>query len=93
MTSKVYENNAMTTGTIVASEAVIIAMMTTSMNSDSVKGYFKDKETIEEAKRLGLLDLLVNWAIADKEFYDTKDKIKRENTSIEGIVGGNNGLH
>ena len=70
--------------------AVLMAGLTTINNAANIKNYFKNKSTIEEAKNLGVINLLENWCYALKEFNEFETNIKynaKENN------GGANGLH
>ena len=66
---------------------IIIGGIATAYKTPDIKDYLKDKKTIEEAKNLGLLDHLVNWNKASKEFSDYDKSIREEYGALE-IDGG-----
>lgn len=69
--------------------ALSMAILTTLYNASEIKEFFKDTRTVEEAKKLGLLNLLVNWGTAEKKFSDYQEKVQNTKTP----EGGRNGLH
>jgi hypothetical protein len=69
--------------------ALGMAILTTLYNATEVKDFFKDTKTVEEAKKLGLLSLLVNWGTAEKKFSDYQEKVQNTKTP----EGGRNGLY
>jgi hypothetical protein len=95
MAHSVYNKSDVTAGVVIASEAIIVAGAVISFQSENIRGYFKDKETVEEAKKLGILDLLVNWGKAWMKLDEYEAKLNTKYCSIDEIVeGGNkNGLH
>lgn len=94
MVNALYERKDATIKAIIATEAVIIAGAVISFNSDTIRDFFKDQKTIEEAKKLGILDLLINCGRANMKFASYTKKLEKEYGTINEIVnGGNNGLH
>lgn len=70
----------------------VMAALASVYNSDEIRGYFKDKKSIKEAKDLGLLDLLVNWGNTSKALNKFTEKIRKPEELVTDF-GGNNGLH
>ena len=71
--------------------AVLMAGLITIFNASDIKEYFRDKKALQEAKSLGLTNLLENWCDAFKHFNELETKIK--NDASKEKSGGANGLH
>ena len=66
-----------------------MAACVTTYNADNIRSFFKDEKTLDEAKKLGLLDLFVNWGKASKAIDEFNEKIKN---SVQK-EGGSHGLY
>lgn len=80
-------NEALAIKSVLVGCPLIIAGITAAYKSQDIKDYFHDKKTLDEAKKLGLIDSLVDWSKSSKEFEKYDKKLKKEHKKIE-IDGG-----
>ena len=78
-------------GTAIISSSLMLAILLTLYNSYDIKCFFEDKKTVAEAKKLGLLDLFINFTNVYKEYNSYKEKYDSAKKEEKG--GTNNGLH
>lgn len=81
-------------GLYVISCPIVFGALSAIYNSSEIREFFRNKKTVKEAWDLGLINLMADWTLADKEFSEFDKNAKDDMFSVE-IDGGkkNNGLH
>lgn len=73
---------------------IVFGALSAIYKSSEIREFFRNKKTVKEAWDLGLINLMADWTLADKEFSEFDKNAKDDMFSVE-IDGGkkNNGLH
>ena len=81
-------------GLYVISCPIVFGALSAIYKSSEIREFFRNKKTVREAWDLGLINLMADWTLADKEFSEFDKNAKDDMFSVE-IDGGkkNNGLH